>query len=205
MKKFYLLSFLIVILLSCVNNGKRTIIVERDLPMENFVNTFIIQNPNYALNDITIEETNKLFLKVVLDSLKTTNLLYGVPMKLEDMNKNGTHTMIHLGTWIEPTNWKYRGILNEVNVDIISSVNDSLITILENDKYYRIYGKYIKRLNLPAAQVLFGKRISVYTPNISLEKDDIWDNKVNVDLGILHFEIDSITPFNGRDKKKIAY
>lgn len=55
MKKFYLLSFLIVILLSCVNNGKRTIIVERDLPMENFVNTFIIQNPNYALNDITIE------------------------------------------------------------------------------------------------------------------------------------------------------
>lgn len=91
MKKFYLLSFLIVILLSCVNNGKRTIIVERDLPMENFVNTFIIQNPNYALNDITIEETNKLFLKVVLDSLKTTNLLYGVPMKLEDMNKT-VHT-----------------------------------------------------------------------------------------------------------------
>ena len=161
MKKFYLLSFLIVILLSCVNNGKRTIIVERDLPMENFVNTFIIQNPNYALNDITIEETNKLFLKVVLDSLKTTNLLYGVPMKLEDMNKNGTHTMIHIGTCIEPTNWKYRGILNEVNVDIISSVNDSLITILENDKYYRIYGKYIKRLNLPSAEFLFGKRISV--------------------------------------------
>ena len=107
-------------------------------------------------------------------------------MKLEDMNKNGTHTMIHLGTWIEPTNWEYRGILNEVNVDVISSVSDSLITILENDKYYRIYGKYIERLNLSAAQVLFGKRISVYTPNVSIEKDDIWDDKVNVDLGILY-------------------
>ncbi len=173
--------------------------------MENFVRTFINQNPNYALNDITKEETSKLFSKVMLDSLKTTNLLYGVPMKLEDMNKNGTHTMIHLGTWIEPTNWEYRGILNEVNVDVISSVSDSLITILENDKYYRIYGKYIERLNLSAAQVLFGKRISVYTPNVSIEKDDIWDDKVNVDLGILYFEIDSIIPFNGRDKEKIAY
>ena len=200
MKKVYLLLFLIVILQSCVNSGQRTRLVEKDLPMENFVRTFINQNPNYALNDITKEETSKLFSKVMLDSLKTTNLLYGVPMKLEDMNKNGTHTMIHLGTWIEPTNWEYRGILNEVNVDVISSVSDSLITILENDKYYRIYGKYIERLNLSAAQVLFGKRISVYTPNVSIEKDDIWD-----DLGILYFEIDSIIPFNGRDKEKIAY
>ena len=205
MKKVYLLLFLIVILQSCVNSGQRTRLVEKDLPMENFVRTFINQNPNYALNDITKEETSKLFSKVMLDSLKTTNLLYGVPMKLEDMNKNGTHTMIHLGTWIEPTNWEYRGILNEVNVDVISSVSDSLITILENDKYYRIYGKYIERLNLSAAQVLFGKRISVYTPNVSIEKDDIWDDKVNVDLGILYFEIDSIIPFNGRDKEKIAY
>lgn len=205
MKKFYLLSLLVVILQSCVNNGQRTRLVEKDLPMEIFVNTFINQNPNYALNDITKEETCKLFSKVVLDSLKTTNLLYGVPMKLEDMNKNGTHTMIHLGTWIEPRNWEYRGILNEVNVDVISSVSDSLITILENDKYYRIYGKYNERLNLSAAQVLFGKRISVYTPNISIEEDDIWVTKVNVDLGILYFEIDSIMPFNGRDKEKIVY
>lgn len=205
MKKFYLLSLLVVILQSCVNNGQRTRLVEKDLPMEIFVNTFINQNPNYALNDITKEETCKLFSRVVLDSLKTTNLLYGVPMKLEDMNKNGTHTMIHLGTWIEPRNWEYRGILNEVNVDVISSVSDSLITILENDKYYRIYGKYNERLNLSAAQVLFGKRISVYTPNISIEEDDIWVTKVNVDLGILYFEIDSIMPFNGRDKEKIVY
>lgn len=192
MKKVYLLLFLIVILQSCVNSGQRTRLVEKDLPMENFVRTFINQNPNYALNDITKEETSKLFSKVMLDSLKTTNLLYGVPMKLEDMNKNGTHTMIHLGTLIEPTNWEYRGILNEVNVDVISSVSDSLITILENDKYYRIYGKYIERLNLSAAQVLFGKRISVYTPNVSIEKDDIWDDKVNVDLGILYFDNSSL-------------
>lgn len=146
MKKVYLLLFLIVILQSCVNSGQRTRLVEKDLPMENFVRTFINQNPNYALNDITKEETSKLFSKVMLDSLKTTNLLYGVPMKLEDMNKNGTHTMIHLGTWIEPTNWEYRGILNEVNVDVISSVSDSLITILENDKYYRIYGEIYRTL-----------------------------------------------------------
>ena len=83
MKKVYLLLFLIVILQSCVNSGQRSRLVEKDLPMENFVRTFINQNPNYALNDITKEETSKLFSKVMLDSLKTTNLLYGVPMKLE--------------------------------------------------------------------------------------------------------------------------
>lgn len=203
MKKVCLGLFLAVMLLSCVNT--RTVFIENNLPIEDFVSSFVRQNPNYALNDITKEEANKLFAKVVTDSLKATNLLDGVPMQLEGMNKNGARTMIHLRTWIEPRYWEYKGVVSEVNVDIIAAVDDSLITVLENDKYYRIYGKCIERLNLYSAQGLYGDGTWIYNPTISIEQDDVWDDKVEVDLGVWHYKIDSIALFNGRDKTKFVY
>ena len=202
MKKIYLLSLLIIMLSSCINNNQRTQFREKTLPIEDFVYTFIRQNPDYALNDITKDKTNKLFSKMILDSLKTSNLLYGIPMKLEDMNVHRKRNMIHLGTWIKPKDWEYKGIISNVNVDIISYVNDSLVTILENEKYYKIYGQYIKRLNLSSMNDLFGERVLVYTPNISIEKEFSY---IDINLGILYFKIDSIIPFNGRDKEIIIY
>ena len=199
-KYFSLISVIVILLFVNCNNTQKVHITEQILPIENFIDTFIHNNPNYALNDITIENTNKLFTKTILDSLKRTNLLNGIPMRLEDIHQKGNHTMVHFTTWIEPYNWQYKGIISEINVDIISSINDSLITILENDKYYKIYGKYIKRLNLSTAQTLFGERIRVYTTNISIEKEF---NSTNINLGTLHFKIDSIAPFNGREKQYI--
>lgn len=205
MKKIYLLFFLIIALLGCVDNRPRTKLVEKNLPIENFVDTFVSQNPKYYLNDITKEETSKLFEKTVLDTLDKTNLLDGVPLKLEGMNKSGKHTMIHLRAWMTPTNWKYRGNVHEVTVDVISSVGDSLITVLENEKFYRIYGSCIGQLSLGLARKLFGRQITVYNNKIVFKNDDFYDDKINVDLGILYYDIDSIKPFYGRDKMEITY
>ena len=188
--------------MSCVGNRPRTKLVEKQLPIENFVDTFVKHNPHYYLNDITKEETSKLFEKTVIDTLNKTNLLDGVPLKLQGMSKADGYAYVHLRAWATPSYWEYRGKLHDLTVDVIASVSDSLITVLENEKFYRIYGSYIGQLSLGLARELFGKKIMVYNYEIVFKIDDIYDDKINVDLGILYYSIDSIKPFYGRDKEQ---
>ena len=88
--------------LSCKPKGQRSRVIEKSLPIEVFVAEFIRNNPNYSLNDITKEESNELFTKQILDTLKSYNLLYGIPMQLKHMNKVNGKIMIQLEAWIKP-------------------------------------------------------------------------------------------------------
>jgi hypothetical protein len=197
-----IVSFIVIlsVLGSCSLKRERTQMVERKLPVELFIDSFIKQYPDYRLNDITIQRTNEIFRKIVLDTLKVYDLLLGVPMRLADMNRVNNKTMVHFDTWIKPREWDYMGVLHSLNTDIIASVNDSLISVLKNDEYYNIHGKLIKRLNDPAiARFLFGRMIPLYTNSISIGKHDIFDDMIEVNLGILHYQIDSLSEFTGRD------
>ena len=196
MKKYVAFFMLVVcITLSCSPQpAKQT--TRANLPIELFVDKFAKDNPNYKLNDITREETNTLFEKTILDTLKTVNMLENVPLRLEGINKVENKIIAHFQSWIMPNQWKFKGSLNELHVDVFAEVNDSLVNFLENDKYYYIYGHLLERLNgLSPAESLFGRSVMPYTNSISFEKDDIWDDKIEVNLGILHFRIDSVRAF----------
>ncbi len=209
MKRLFIFLVLVgSLFLSCRPKGQRCRVIEKSLPIEVFVAEFIRNNPNYSLNDITKEESNELFTKQILDTLKSYNLLYGIPMKLKHMNKVNGKIMIQLEAWIKPYDWQYRGIDN-IYVDLLGNVNDSLVPSLKTDEYYCIDGRLLKRVtSINTVQKLMGKRVSVYTPRISIEKDPVRivePTNPEVHLGILHFAIDSIKPFKGRDTEIIYY
>lgn len=196
MKKYIAFFMLVVcITLSCSPQPTKQT-TRANLPIELFVDKFAKDNPNYKLNDITREEINTLFEKTILDTLKTVNMLENVPLRLEGINKVENKIIAHFQSWITPNQWKFKGNLNELHVDVFAEVNDSLVNFLENDKYYYIYGYLLERLNgLSSAESLFGRSVMPYTNSISFEKDDIWDDKIEVNLGILHFQLDSVRAF----------
>lgn len=206
MKRFIYLFIIVIMIVSCGVKTKNVKVVERKLPIENFVDTFLINHSNLYQNDVIYNDVNKIFVKEIINKLQNDNIIYGLPLQLEDINRVGDNNVVHLGSWIEPDGWEYKGKLDNVYVDIIAYVNDSLMHKLQNDEYYTFVGKFIKSIEIDEARNLIGKNIRAYNNIISIGKeknDPFYKEKVDVNLGIMYFKVDSIFDFNGRQNDSI--
>ena len=206
MKRFIYLFIIVIMIVSCGVKTKNVKVVERKLPIENFVDTFLINHSNLYQNDVIYNDVNKIFVKEIINKLQNDNIIYGLPLQLEDINRVGDNNVVHFGSWIEPDGWEYKGKLDNVYVDIIAYVNDFLMHKLQNDEYYTFVGKFIKSIEIDEARNLIGKNIRAYNNIISIGKeknDPFYKEKVDVNLGIMYFKVDSIFDFNGRQNDSI--
>lgn len=180
--------------------------LKKKLPIELFVDSFLVHNPNGLINEMVAEETNKKFAEQIEKALDEPNFLEGIPLHLEGMNKVGKNVKAHFGAWPEPRNWDYKEPTEKVYFDAIVDIQDSLVNTLDKEKMYILYGKNIGVVSYNEAVALYGKKIRVWNPNVSIAPNDIWEDRVDLDLGVLVYHLDSIKPFTGkREKEAIKY
>ena len=191
---------IIATLVACnAKPGERTRYVEETYPIENYVKSFLDNHKDFNTNDITRESTNSEFEKQILDTLVKDNLLKGLPVKLERIGKNKGSYVAQFRSWIHPSGFKFKNTLDDVYFDIVGTIPDSLATKISDNKYYSIDGRFVSKLNrVEEIEVLLGKNTMAYTNNIAIRVDDILEEKVEVSLGILFFDITSVELFNGR-------
>lgn len=212
MKKFFILYILTFIICSCnFTPQPRYESVEIDLPMEGFINEFFTNNPNFFNNDVTIEEGNKVFIKNLEDTLKTTdgrmNLFDGIPVKLETINKNkrlGGY-VAQFESWIEPDNFDFHYV-SEINFDVFCQIPDSLVTTLKEDKYYVLDGVYVGHLTYNDCVQMLGKTTRVYSPIVEIEKDKIFSTDLylrDVNLGCVLLWLDDIKEYTCRETQLV--
>ena len=171
-----------------------------------FCTEFLERDEDFNSNDITRENTNEEFVKLVLDTLEKDNILKGVPLKLETIGRNGEHFTAHFQSWIKPYNFEYKEPITDINFDIVGTIPDSLFTTQKDDEYYSIDGQFVSRIDgIQQMEVLLGRSSSAYTNRIAFDADDIWKEKVEVSLGILYYDIKSIEPYKGRNKVEEKY
>lgn len=201
MKKIFSALLLVFTLISCVNTASKreeqTVDEKSKYLIIGFVEDFVATHPNFDSNDITREKADEDFISEFRNISDSTNLIQGIPVKLEAMNdlKNGK-VVAQFQSWITPQNFQFPGPVNEVNFDVVGSIDNKYVEILNEDTYYVVYGKFIDCIeNLLAFYAILGKRSSVYTPLFSVRKDDILDDKYEVSLGMMYFDIDSISKF----------
>ena len=201
MKKIYSALLLVFALISCVNNTskqKEQMVDEKaKYPIVGFVENFVAAHPNFDSNDITREKADEDFISEFRNLSDSINLIQGIPVKLEALNNiNDGKVMAQFQSWIKPYNFQFPGSINDVNFDVVGRIDNKYVDILDEDTYYVIHGRFIDRIkNLPAFYSILGKSSSVYTPMFSVRKDDIWDDKYEVSLGMMYYEIDSISKF----------
>lgn len=203
MKKviYFLLSSL-MLLSSCVQTSTNKVDEEQnrksEYPIVGFVEDFVSSHPNFDSNDITREQADEDFLRLFTELSDSINLIKNIPVKLCALNRDSKgNVMAQFRSWIKPTNFEFPLPIHEVNFDVIGKIDPKYVSILNEDSYYTINGKFIGRIeNLQAFHALLGRRSSVYTPMFSVRKDDIWDDRYEVSLGMMCFDIDSISNFN---------
>lgn len=204
-KILYFFMFVALLsVISCAKPGERTRMVDKKLPIEELVDSFMMQHSNYLNNDVTIEEGDKEFQKIVIDT--TTNYLEGIPMRLVTINKNGKVYMGQFESWIKPNGFEYQAPVCDVNFDVLTVVPDSLVNTLREKEYYSLEGVVIERIaNISVLETLLGKGTIAYTNTFGIRKDDIWDDKYDVNLGLIYFHAKSIKPYSGREKIEEKY
>lgn len=203
MKKviYFLLSSL-MLLSSCVQTSTNKVDEEQnrksEYPIVGFVEDFVSSHPNFDSNDITREQADEDFLRLFTELSDSINLIKNIPVKLCALNRDSKgNVMAQFRSWIKPTSFEFPLPIHEVNFDVIGEIDPKYVSILNEDSYYTINGKFIGRIeNLQAFHALLGRRSSVYTPMFSVRKDDIWDDRYEVSLGMMCFDIDSISNFN---------
>jgi hypothetical protein len=185
--------------------------VETDLPIEGFINDFLVSNPKFFNNDITIEEGNKDFIKNLEDTLKTTdgkmNLFDGIPVRLKTIHKNkrlGGY-VAQFDSWIEPDNFDFHYV-SEINFDVFCEIPDSVAFELKENKHYVLDGVYVGHLTYYNYTQFLGKTTSVWSPIVKIEKDktyisDYFQRKVN--LGCVLLFVDDIKEYTHRETQLI--
>lgn len=193
MKKLLFLPLFALLLVACSQTEQKE---PQLIPLEKFVAEFIQQNPNFKLNSVTKKEASEKFRAEILDSLNTTNLLQGVPLELLGLNQNGERLMAHFRAWHNPTGFEFEGgIIHNVECDIIASIPNEYATTLAEDKYYFIEGEFVEVIDgFTVAKILYGSSLTLWTPEIGIVENDIWNDKVDVKLGVLDFRINKVTP-----------
>lgn len=185
--------------------GERTRFVEETYPIEKFCTEFLETHMDFNTNDITRENTNEEFVKLVLDTLEKNNILKGVPLKLKTIGRNGEHFTAHFQSWIEPYDFKYKAPIEDIYFDIVGTIPDSLSTTLKDDEYYSIDGQFVSRIDVIELMFLLGRSSRAYTNRIAFDADDIFKEKIEVSLGILYYDIKSIEPYRGRNLVEEKY
>lgn len=191
-------------MIGCIKPGERTRMVNKKLPLEELVDTFMKDHPNYLNNDVTIEEGDKEFQKIVIDTAK--KFLNGIPMELVAINKNNKSYMAQFQCWITPSAFEYQSPVSKVMFDIVTPVPDSLVDGLKEKEYYVLEGIIIeKSADMNVFETLLGKNTMGTTPIFGIRKDDVWDDKYEVHLGLMFFRMISIKPFTEREKVEEKY
>ena len=201
---FFLSLTLVISMASCIKPGERTRMVDKKLPIEELVDTFMKQNPSYLNNDITMEEGDKEFQKIVIDT--ATNYIEGIPMRLVTINKNGKAYMGQFESWIKPNGFEYQVPVYEVYFDVLTVIPDSLVNTLKEEEYYLLEGSVIQRMaGIEVMETLLGKNTIAYTNDFGIRKDDNWDDKYEVSLGLIYFHATTIKPFTKREQIEEKY
>lgn len=207
MKKIFIFCFMAFAMISCnftpMPKEER---IEVDLPMENFINDFLNDNPNFFNNNVTIEEGNKDFIKALSDTLNTSegrmNLFDGIPLRLETINKTKELGYVaQFDSWIEPYGFDFHYV-KEINFDVFCVIPDSLVTTLKEKKHYLLDGTYVGNLTYNESVQILGKRTSVWNPKVGIEKESFGSsNYKKVNLGCVLLLFDDIKEFNRREIK----
>ncbi len=202
MKKIvFILMNLLMLLSSCMQTSTNKVNVEQnrksEYPIVGFVEDFVATHPNFDSNDLTRQQADEDFLKSFTELSDSINLIKNIPVKLNALNKDSKgNVMAQFQSWIKPSDFEFPSPLYEVNFDIVGKIDPKYVSILNEDSYYTINGKFIGRIeNLQAFHALLGRSSSVYTPEFSVRKDDIFDDRYEVSLGMMYFDIDSISNF----------
>lgn len=186
------------------NNTQQRILTDNTLRIEQFVDTFLVQHPDWDNNSIVREKANKDFKKLFLSTMETENLLEGVPMNLKSVHRNKKKNMVHFYLHLTPPSFKYKQLKNdelgikELYGDVIGAVSDSVASILKENCFYEVYGRFIGGgLNISTMQNLIGYDELASTDNICI-KNELWSHGQTVCVGISYFDIDSVKEFSGR-------
>ena len=178
--------------------------VDKKLPIEELVDTFMKQHPNYLNNKVTMEEVDKEFQKIVIDT--AINYLEGIPLELKTLNKNAKSYMAHFQCWhtIKPY-FDFQKPIKEAYFDVVTVVPDSLVESLKEGEYYLLSGAIIEQVNYDTFNFLLGKNTRVMTPLFGIRKNDIYEDEYDVNLGMLYYHLDSIKPYTQREQIEEKY
>lgn len=203
-----MLIILCVLLMGCVNTKRITI--ELPLPIEEVYSTFLSNNPNWDINDLIYQEKMKEFKKIIDDTLQKDNIICGIPMEIEGINKNDKLdlTIVHLGSWLANKYiLDYQAGISEINVDVFAEVDNEMVMKLDDSYKYRLYGKFISRLET-MNQIKFiygGKPHSVYSPLVQISRYEPYlSTSGKINLGILYFKADSLVPVSSTNARSKA-
>lgn len=136
MKELRIISivlFSLVLLTRCNSNPTERIrLVDKELPIEIFVQSFMENHKDFNTNDITRERTNTEFRDAMLDTLEVFNILKGIPVKLQRINETQGRCVAQFQSWIKPDGFKYiRGLKVMLDSDLA--------------ELYEVEVKYLKR------------------------------------------------------------
>lgn len=206
MRKLLFISFIGIatcLLFSCQINGEKKIKQSRKLPIEKFVSDFIDSHKDYFNNDITKKEGDKIFQETLEKSIDSLHLFEGLPIQLQSItqdNKGKYVAQFRCAGYQTPHNrFEYQDSINDVVFDIWGEVPNSVAKQLKEDVNYMFYGKFIGFLKYGAAMIISNSRPTVYTPDINIRPDDIFDEEIEVSMGMSYWDIDSIVEFRGRE------
>ena len=80
--------------------------------------------------------------------------------------------------------------------DIVNKKLDVKVASLNEKSYYIIHGKLISRIySIDKFRLLVGRNTRIYTPFFGVRKSDYYSERYEVSLGMMHYQIDSISQF----------
>jgi len=164
--------------------------------IEQFFHAFISKHPNGLNNDVLKEQMNKVFRNEIIDSLsKSSWLLEDYPIRLEQFKSLGNNKYsVHLQSWLHPDNFSFKDYdLHQLGFDIVGTTDSSYVNRLVEGNYYYIHGKLIRFISHQE----FGYYTDhpAFTPSVGISKEIGSSTQLNMDMGEMLFEIDSLTNY----------
>ena len=186
-----------LLLASCVNNGRTARQRVNDTcHIEQYFHKFMARYPDGFNNEIKKEEMNKQFVAEITDSLHNSNwLLEDLPLSFESIQKcDDGNCYVHFQSWIKPTDWQFKDFdFDNVGFDLVGKVPSSYIDVLKEGNFYFVHGKFKRFIELSEFEVYTEKM--AYTSVVGIEKEFLSDTGVDWKLGMMLFDIDSISEY----------
>nr|DAF37257.1 MAG TPA: protein of unknown function (UPF0257) [Caudoviricetes sp.] len=205
MKKIYLI-LIAIFFVSCGGASSGNFSIKqrtkcKNFPIEDFVAKYQKLNGD---NDLARKQKNKEFEKAFVEAVKDTNLLAGVPFELGEMNSHNGKVMAQFRTrsWSKADDgcepFRYP-------IDLICKIPNNIASSLVDNELYCLHGKFRMRIfTTEGVSRIFGSRSipMCYTNEIRCCSLSILDDE-DVTLGIWAFDVDSISPYTGRQQEVI--
>ena len=186
-----------LLLASCVNNGRTASQRVNDTcHIEQYFHKFMARYPDGFNNEIKKEEMNKQFVAEITDSLHNSNwLLEDLPLSFESIQKcDDGNCYVHFQSGIKPTDWQFKDFdFDNVGFDLVGKVPSSYIDVLKEGNFYFVHGKFKRFIQLSEFEVYTEKM--AYTSVVGIEKEFLSDTGVDWKLGMMLFDIDSISEY----------